>query len=155
MPSNRPHPSPDVLILEEFLPFRLSVLSNRISSAVAKLYESRFDLKLPEWRIMAILGRNPNLTASQIVDISQMDKVAISRAVKRLVAMGRLTATDDPDDARRQRLNLSEAGRKIYEQIVPLALGVEEKLLARMSEDERAALQDAITRLSQAAARLE
>src|SRR5690606_20799544 len=127
----------------------------RISSAVAKLYESRFDLKLPEWRIMAILGRNPNLTASQIVDISQMDKVAISRAVKRLVAMGRLTATDDPDDARRQRLNLSEAGWKIYEQIVPLALGVEEKLLARMSEDERAALQDAITRLSQAAARLE
>lgn len=155
MPSHRPHPSPDVLILEEFLPFRLSVLSNRISSAVAKLYESRFDLKLPEWRIMAILGRNPNLTASQIVDISQMDKVAISRAVKRLVAMGRLTATDDPDDARRQRLNLSEAGRKIYEQIVPLALGVEEKLLARMSEDERAALQDAITRLSQAAARLD
>src|SRR5690606_10638789 len=108
MPSHRPHPSPDVLILEEFLPFRLSVLSNRISSAVAKLYESRFDLKLPEWRIMAILGRNPNLTASQIVDISQMDKVAISRAVKRLVEMGRLTATDDPDDARRQRLNLSE-----------------------------------------------
>lgn len=155
MPSHRPHPSPDVLILEEFLPFRLSVLSNRISSAVAKLYESRFDLKLPEWRIMAILGRNPNLTASQIVDISQMDKVAISRAVKRLVAMGRLTATDDPDDARRQRLNLSEAGWKIYEQIVPLALGVEEKLLARMSEDERAALQDAITRLSQAAARLD
>ncbi|HLU91319.1 MAG TPA: MarR family transcriptional regulator [Pedomonas sp.] len=155
MPSHRPHPSPDVLILEEFLPFRLSVLSNRISSAVAKLYESRFDLKLPEWRIMAILGRNPNLTASQIVDISQMDKVAISRAVKRLVEMGRLTATDDPDDARRQRLNLSEAGWKIYEQIVPLALGVEEKLLARMSEDERAALQDAITRLSQAAARLE
>lgn len=155
MPSHRPHPSPDVLILEEFLPFRLSVLSNRISSAVAKLYESRFDLKLPEWRIMAILGRNPNLTASQIVDISQMDKVAISRAVKRLVAMGRLTATDDPDDARRQRLNLSEAGWKIYEQIVPLALRVEEKLLARMSEDERAALQDAITRLSQAAARLE
>lgn len=155
MPSHRPHPSPDVLILEEFLPFRLSVLSNRISSAVAKLYESRFDLKLPEWRIMAILGRNPNLTASQIVDISQMDKVAISRAVKRLVEMGRLTATDDPDDARRQRLNLSEAGRKIYEQIVPLALGVEEKLLARMSEDERAALQDAITRLSQAAARLD
>lgn len=155
MPSHRPHPSPDVLILEEFLPFRLSVLSNRISSAVAKLYESRFDLKLPEWRIMAILGRNPNLTASQIVDISQMDKVAISRAVKRLVAMGRLTATDDPDDARRQRLNLSEAGWKIYEQIVPLALGVEEQLLARMSEDERAALQDAITRLSQAAARLE
>jgi len=155
MPSHHRSSTPDVLILEEFLPFRLSVLSNRISSAVAKLYEARFDLKLPEWRIMAILGRNPNLTASQIVDISQMDKVAISRAVKRLVAMGRLTATNDPDDARRQRLNLSQNGWKIYDQVVPLALSVEEKLLASMSEDERAALQAAITRLGQAAARLD
>lgn len=155
MPSHRPPPTPDVLILEEFLPFRLSVLSNRISSAVARLYEARFDLKLPEWRIMAILGRNPNLTASQIVDISQMDKVAISRAVKRLVAMGRLTATGDPEDARRQRLNLSDTGRAIYDQIVPLALSVEEKLLASMSAEERAALHAALTRLGQAAARLD
>jgi len=155
MPSRTPVSDSGVLILEEFLPFRLSVLSNRISSAVAKLYEDRFDLKLPEWRIMAILGRNPNLTASQIVDISRMDKVAISRAVKRLVEMGRLTATGDPDDARRQRLNLSGAGWKIYEQIVPLALGVEEKLLADMSEEERTALHAAITRLDEAAARLD
>ena len=104
---------------------------------------------------MAILGRNPNLTASQIVDISRMDKVAISRAVKRLVEMGRLTATSDPEDARRQRLNLSDTGWEIYDQIVPLALGVEEQLLADMSEDERAMLDQAVTRLTQAAARLD
>lgn len=155
MPRRAPLSDSGVLILEEFLPFRLSVLSNRISSAVAKLYEDRFDLKLPEWRIMAILGRKPNLTASQIVDVSRMDKVAISRAVKRLVEMGRLTATGDPDDARRQRLNLSDEGWKIYEQIVPLALGVEEKLLEDMSEDERTALHNAITRLDLAAAKLD
>lgn len=155
MPRRAPLSDSGVLILEEFLPFRLSVLSNRISSAVAKLYEDRFDLKLPEWRIMAILGRKPNLTASQIVDVSRMDKVAISRAVKRLVEMGRLTATGDPDDARRQRLNLSDEGWKIYEQIVPLALSVEEKLLEDMSEDERTALHNAITRLDLAAAKLD
>lgn len=155
MPSRTPVSDSGVLILEEFLPFRLSVLSNRISSAVAKLYEDRFDLKLPEWRIMAILGRNPGLTASQIVDISRMDKVAISRAVKRLVEMGRLTAIGDPDDARRQRLNLSDKGRQIYEQIVPLALSVEEKLLADMSEDERTALHEAITRLDRASSKLD
>lgn len=155
MPRRAPLSDSGVLILEEFLPFRLSVLSNRISSAVARLYEDRFDLKLPEWRIMAILGRNPNLTASQIVDVSRMDKVAISRAVKRLVEMGRLTATGDPDDARRQRLNLSDEGWKIYEQIVPLALSVEERLLEDMSEDERALLHNAITRLDLAAAKLD
>ncbi|MGK2284799.1 MarR family winged helix-turn-helix transcriptional regulator [Pedomonas sp. V897] len=137
------------------MPFRLSVLSNRVSSAVARLYEDRFDLKLPEWRIMAIVGRNPNLTASQIVDISRMDKVAVSRAVKRLVEMGRLTATSDPDDARRQRLNLSEAGWEIYAQIVPLALGVEERLLADMDEAERAVVDRVITRLTEAAAKLD
>lgn len=155
MPRRKPLSETGVLILEEFLPFRLSVLSNRVSCAVAKLYEDRFDLKLPEWRIMAILGRNPNLIASQIVDISRMDKVAVSRAVKRLVEMNRLTITEDPDDARRQRLNLSADGWKIYDQIVPLALNVEEELLADMSEDERTALHDAITRLDRAAAKLD
>lgn len=155
MPSHPSATPAQLLILEAFLPFRLSVLSNRISSAVARLYEDRFDLKLPEWRIMAILGRNPNLTASQIVDISRMDKVAISRAVKRLVEMGRLTVTSDPDDARRQRLNLSDTGWEIYDQIVPLALGVEEQLLADMTPEERAMLDQAVTRLTQAAAKLD
>lgn len=144
----------DPLDLERFLPYRLSVLSNRISKAVARLYEERFDLKLPEWRVMAVLGRTPERTASQIAEATAMDKVAISRAVKRLMAMDRLSATGDASDARKLQLRLSPAGEAIYAQIVPLARQVEETLLASLEQDDRLLIDAALTALTRAAARL-
>lgn len=139
------------LQLERFLPYRLSVLSNTVSRAVAQLYEDRFDLKLPEWRVMAVLGRFPGRTASEIVETTAMDKVAISRAVKRLVDMGRVTVEGDPRDARRQRLSLSARGHAIYRQVVPLARSVEERLLATLSPADRDAIDRMLTRLTAAA----
>ena len=54
------------LDLDSFLPYRLSVLSNRLSSAIAREYSQRFDLGVTEWRVMAILGRTPDLSANQV-----------------------------------------------------------------------------------------
>ncbi len=132
------------LILEEFLPYRLSVLANLVSKAVARLYEDRFDLKLPEWRIMAVLGRSPGHSASEIAEITAMDKVAISRALARLTIMGRVESNGDPSDGRRQRLQLSAAGLVMYAEIVPLARSVEQQLLDRLNAAERAQLDQLI-----------
>ena len=51
-----PAPANDApaLNLERFLPYRLSVLSNTVSSRIAKSY-ARFQLTIPEWRVMAVL----------------------------------------------------------------------------------------------------
>ena len=49
------------LDLEHFLPYRLSVLSNRVSQAIARTYEQRFGLSVTEWRVIAIIGRYPGL----------------------------------------------------------------------------------------------
>lgn len=142
------------LVLDRFLPYRLSVLSNRVSTAVARQYQDRFDLKLPEWRVMAVLGRTPGLTASAIVEVTAMDKVAISRAVARLVAMGRVAATADSHDARRQVLSLTPAGEAIYAEIVPLALKLEAQLLEAVPPDERTRLDALLDALNNAAAQL-
>jgi len=146
--------SSTVLALEEFVPYRLSVLTNRASRAIAALYERRFDLKLPEWRVMAVLGRSPGLTASEVVDRTAMDKVAISRAVARLTQMGRLEAKADRADARRQMLFLSSKGTQIYREIVPLAKKVEAKLLADLSAADLAQLDRLLTVLTEAAGTL-
>ena len=50
-----------MLNLEEFLPYRLSVLSNTISGTLAEAYSSQHGLTIPEWRVLAILGRNRKL----------------------------------------------------------------------------------------------
>jgi DNA-binding MarR family transcriptional regulator len=150
-PDRELEPATTDLKLEAFLPYRLSVLSNHISRAVARLYEDRFSLKLPEWRVMAVLGRATGLTASEIAEATAMDKVAISRAVARLMEMGRLTASADPSDNRRQRLALSAQGQDIYRQIVPLALGVEADLLRALSPEQVRQLDQLLIALTKAA----
>jgi DNA-binding MarR family transcriptional regulator len=137
-----------VLELEHFLPYRLSVLSNRISQEIAGLYADRFALNVTEWRLLAVLGRYPDLTATELAERTAMDKVAISRAVASLVAEGRLTRKVDGDDRRRARLRLSAKGYRIYDEVAPLALAYEQRLLAALSGEDRAILDALLSRLS-------
>lgn len=141
----------DVLDLEHFLPYRLSVLANRISHGFGRLYEEKFDLKLPEWRVMAALGRRPGITAREVADFTAMDKVAISRAVARLMQMDRVKAEADSADGRRQKLTLSEAGLEIYRQIIPMAKRIEAALTEGISAEDRAVLDKLLTLLTAAA----
>ena len=142
------------LRLETFLPYRLSVLANAVSRAIAARYEDEFGLTIPEWRVMALLGASPGLTATEVADATPMDKVAVSRAVRALSHAGRLTATADGADGRRQRLALTPAGMSVYRRIVPLALGLEAQLLSDLSAGDRAALSRVMARLEAAAAGL-
>jgi DNA-binding MarR family transcriptional regulator len=155
MASAKAKPAPsELLVLEAFLPYRLSILSNRVSGAIAKRYARTFDLTIPEWRIIAVLGRRPGLTAKEIAEATEMDKVAVSRAVARLVRKRRLKALADPEDARRQRLSLTREGEELHARIAPIALETEEKLLAALSARERRELDALIDRLLQSARRL-
>lgn len=141
----------ELLVLEDFLPYRLSILSNRVSRAIAKRYAEAFDLTIPEWRIIAVLGRRPGLTAKQIAEATEMDKVAVSRAVARLVAKRRVAATTDSEDARRQPLMLTTQGATLHAKIAPIALDAEQRLLSSLDARERAQLDALVGRLSAAA----
>ena len=141
----------DLLDLEHFLPYRLSVLANRVSRAFGRLYEARFDLKLPEWRVMAVLGRRTGITAREVAELTAMDKVAISRAVARLMEMGRVVAETDAADGRRQKLSLSESGWAIYHQIVPLAKRVEGSLVLGLEAGDLAVLDKLLVHLTRTA----
>ena len=101
------------LDLEHFLPYRLSVLSNRVSQGIARTYEERFGLSVTEWRVIAIIGRYPGLSATEVAQRSAMDKVAISRAVRRLLDQGRIEREHNDADRRARHLRLSDAGRAI------------------------------------------
>src|SRR5713226_78850 len=138
-PKFRPEPASGEpgLELERFLPYRLSVLTNRISTAIARVYVRRFALSVPEWRVMAVLGRFGAMPANAVCERTAMDKVRVSRAVARLAAAGRLARATDAADRRRSVLALTAAGRGIFEEIGPLALAVEARLLAPLSAADR------------------
>jgi len=148
MASAKRKPSPaELLVLEDFLPYRLSILSNRVSRAIAARYAKAFDLTIPEWRIIAVLGRRPGLTAKEVAEATEMDKVAVSRAVSRLMAARRVRASADKEDARRQRLSLTAQGEDVHARIAPIALASEQKLLTALDARERAQLGELLDRL--------
>lgn len=125
------------LKLESFLPYRLSVLSNQVSQGIAQTYADRFGLSVTEWRVIAILGRFPESPASLIVERSAMDKVAISRAVRRLLDNGLVRRERDQSDRRAKPLSLSGRGREVYATIVPAALAYERRLLDALNGEEQ------------------
>ncbi|HVA35779.1 MAG TPA: MarR family winged helix-turn-helix transcriptional regulator [Stellaceae bacterium] len=138
--------------IERFLPFRLSVLSNRLTRAAARVYSRRFRLSAPEWRAMAVLGRYGAMNANSVVDRTAMDKVRVSRAVARLTAAGHITRRVDPADHRRAILDLTPQGTTMYHQIVPWLRAVQEEILAGLDAGERSALEQLLAKLEQRSA---
>ncbi len=146
LPDNGP-----ALDLEHFLPYRLSVLSNTVSSALAGAYARRFGLTIPQWRVLAVLARTPGLSAAAVGERTAMDKVAVSRAVTGLARARRLRRVLAPKDRRRSVLTLTASGLRVYERIVPLARAYERRLVAELSPDERAQFETWLGRLQKRA----
>ncbi len=122
--------------LESFMPYRLSVLSNFVSSSIATIYSERFNISIMEWRVIAVLGNYQPLSANEICERTNMDKVQVSRAVSSLTKSGRVLRKTDKNDRRRSQLRLAAKGMKVYQQIVPLALERERQLLASFNAKE-------------------
>lgn len=152
MTTHRPPPDAALrtLELDRFLPYRLSVLANTMSVAIATAYAERFGLSIPEWRVMAVLAQEPGLSAAQVANRTAMDKVAVSRAVASLARARRVERTLEESDRRRSRLRLTPKGVAVYREVVPFALAYEDAVLrglpARARQKLDALLDDLLQR---------
>lgn len=143
--------SADRLHLDRFVPFRLSVLANTVSVYIARAYAREFALTIPQWRVLAVLARYPDVSAVEVAERTAMDKVAVSRAVQGLLAARRVVRTHDKGDRRRSVLRLSASGRSVYMRIAPVALKYEEALLATLNDSDRKTLDRLISILQKRA----
>ena len=125
------------LQLEHFLPYRLSILSNTISQTIADDYQRRYDISVTEWRVMAVLARFDGLSAREVAERTAMDKVAVSRALARLVAAGRVDRGTHDGDKRRSVLSLTEAGWTMHDEVAPMARAREREVLAKLDAEEQ------------------
>jgi DNA-binding MarR family transcriptional regulator len=125
------------LQLEHFLPYRLSILSNTISQTIANDYQSRHDLSMTEWRVMAVLARFEGLSAREVAERTAMDKVAVSRALARLADAGRVNRATHGGDKRRSVLSLTDAGWEVHDDVAPMARAREREVLAKLNGEER------------------
>ena len=141
-----PEPPPE-FALEDFLPYRLSVVTNRVSRAFASRYAAAWGLAIPEWRVLAVVGSFAPLSAAAVCEKTAMDKVKVSRAVAALARRGLLARMPDPDDRRVQLLSLAPEGRRVYRGVVPMARTIESALTAALSPEERTSLLRALEKI--------
>lgn len=124
------------LRLDAFIPCRLSDLSQTVCKSIAYIYSSRFGLSLAEWRVIVVLGHYPGLSAVEVAEHTALDKVAVSRAVTKLLRSGRIDRKFADADRRRSILNLTEEGSRLLAEIEPMALDFEDRLLDDLSDIE-------------------
>jgi DNA-binding MarR family transcriptional regulator len=143
------------LVLDDFLPYRLSVASNLVSDVIASAYESLFGLRIPEWRLVAVMAENPEgMTQQQIGVITWMDKVTVSRAAISLFDRGLVTRRPNGADRRSHHLVLTRAGRDLYDAVVPKALEFERRIFGQFSDKERDGFEAMLRKLEEIALEL-
>lgn len=138
--------------LAGFMPYQLSVASNAVSTLIAERYRKRFALKIPEWRLMAVLGDAPQaaargLTQRELTDATLMDKVAVNRAAKVLEERGLIERLPNAADGRSHLLALTREGEAIHREVMPLALATERELFEGFAPAEREALRTMLERM--------
>lgn len=135
------------LRLETFLPYRLNVLSAAILRSLGGIFDARFGISIPEWRVIAALGQFGTMTAKQVGIHSRMHKTKVSRAVATLERRNLLARRSNKADLREAFLSLTDAGAQLYHSIVPVALDFGEKLTADLDPAQQAVFDQVVNRL--------
>jgi DNA-binding MarR family transcriptional regulator len=139
------------LRLHEYLPYRLSVAANAVSRLIAGAYEARFALKIPQWRLIAVLADEGPLTQQALCGRTIMDKVTVMRAAQALLQRRLIKRLPNGEDRRSHRLAMTAAGQRLYDQIVPMALEYQARLLSGIERSDIAKLEQLLRRLEQSA----
>lgn len=141
--------------LADFLPYLMSVTTNAVSDMIASEYRARFGLKIPEWRVMAVLGDAGAQTQRSLVGATRMDKVAVNRACKVLEDRGLVVRRPNAEDGRSHHIELTTAGKAMHGEIMPLALDMEGRLFASLSAAELKDFKALLARITTRVAELE
>lgn len=126
----------NILDLEKFLPYRLSVLEQLTSQAIAERYNRKYDLSRMQWRVMATIAMFGGISARDICLFTHMEKMQVSRAIQSLNQRHLIAQTKNDLDQRSSILNLTPDGEKIYTQIAPQVLDEETRIFSALSASE-------------------
>jgi DNA-binding MarR family transcriptional regulator len=139
------------LLLDKFLPYRLSIASNLVSDRIARSYEALFGLTIPEWRLIAVIAEAGAIAQAEIGERTRMDKVTVSRAAIALVGRGLLARAPNANDRRSHLLSLTGEGAALYDAVAPKALAMEADLFGRFTAAELEAFTAMLRRIDAAA----
>jgi DNA-binding MarR family transcriptional regulator len=133
-------------ILDDFLPYQLAVVAERVSRQFSRHYREMFGLSRSEWRVVAHLSQQSAVSVREIAARAELDKSKVSRAVSRLEAQGYVTKEASPADRRLVVLALTGKGRQMVATLTPIAEAYQQEVLRDLASDA-AGFQSALKRL--------
>jgi DNA-binding MarR family transcriptional regulator len=88
-------------------------------------------------------------------DLMQVSPAGASQMVERLAQQGLVQRSETPDDRRVRLVHLTEAGRRVVDESIRARQGWVERLLASLTDEQCAAIGQALRMLTEQAANLE
>lgn len=122
-------------ILEDFLPYQLSVVAERVSRQFSRHYREMFGLSRSEWRVVAHLSQESAVSVREIAARAELDKSKVSRAVAKLEAQGYVTKTGSPSDRRLVVLALTDKGQEMIRTLTPIAQQYQAEVMRDLASD--------------------
>lgn len=129
--------------LEQYLPYRMTVIAGRLSAELAKQYKSKYGISMPEWRVLLNVGYSKNTSIRDIEKRVNLEKSKVSRAATKLESKGYLTKHIDSNDRRLLKLTLTEDGIKLLNNLIPIAQAFQTQLDTKLGA-KAATLQTAL-----------
>ena len=125
------------LHLESFFPYQFSVLAQQMSQYIAQIYHQQYGLSRYEWRVLACVSQRENISAKEIMQMTTLDKMQVSRAIAKLTNNDFLCQKPSTQDRRYNNVCLTAAGDALYQEIVPLVKQQEQQMLDHLSLAEQ------------------
>lgn len=139
--------------LETYFPYRLALAAEAFSQKLVEVYGRTYGLSREEWRLLLLLAEAQQLTSYDLAQRTTLDKVQISRASQRLEDKGLITREVSQVDKRLRVYACTKAGQKLFAEVFPLVDAQANAVLARLSDDDRAALAQGVEALTRAVAK--
>jgi DNA-binding MarR family transcriptional regulator len=140
--------------VDDLLNYRLSCLLASSGAMVTRLCEGRYGITRREWRLIALLAAHGAMSPSELSESAHLERARVSRHVSELVAKKLLARVPLDDDKRRARVELTERGQALYDELFPQSVRFNNEVLQALGASELAAFDAALRRLSEVAERL-
>jgi DNA-binding MarR family transcriptional regulator len=121
--------------LDGFLPYRLTVVAERLSASLARRYREKAAISVADWRILVHLSQAEAVSVRDIERQVNLEKSKVSRAVTRLEGKGWVARAVSAADRRLLELSLTPKGQALMAELLPLAAGYQAELVAALGED--------------------
>ncbi|ACD16459.1 MarR family winged helix-turn-helix transcriptional regulator [Paraburkholderia phytofirmans] len=133
--------------IDEFLLYRLHNLTRVAVQGVGLMFRREIGISRRDWRVLAFVGRFPDLNLTRLAELTGLDTVIASRCVTQLVQRGLLANRRQPANKRVSLLRLTESGEQVYAQAHAAGQQYNIEFAACLNDDEARLLETVMSKL--------